>query len=54
LIIFYFVGVTGVAGNSRFRLPIVPFCLIIGAWGITTLSDLIKKKNLAQKYDQIA
>ncbi|MBI5740384.1 MAG: glycosyltransferase family 39 protein [Nitrospirae bacterium] len=51
LIIFYFANITGIVGSSRYKVPIIPFYLMISARGIHGTLGKIRswsnKKNMA-------
>jgi hypothetical protein len=42
LIVLYFSGLAGVIGNARFKLPIIPFYMIISGKGLFEIYTFIK------------
>lgn len=44
-IIAYFILLTGPAGEERYRIPIVPFYLMLSAYGIFAIRELLRRKS---------
>jgi len=45
MIILYFANVTGIVGYSRFRVPIIPFYLVVGAKGMFETFGFIMRRR---------
>jgi 4-amino-4-deoxy-L-arabinose transferase-like glycosyltransferase len=44
LTILYYAGLTGVLGNARYRVPIIPIYLVVSAYGICEVLAFIKRR----------